>query len=176
MSTTKLEPLATAIAIAPPPFETKKRDSSLDDLNLVFTKEHKHSTSHGQIITYSKTTQEPLDRLRRSLPVQDAPIRSYIYRTLQIDHTNDNDNNNNVTLDSYVQKLRQWHKSLLFVNPMKDDDDDNNNNAASNSSNRLSISIPPGIQNLGATCYLNTQLQCLAQNTISTGREALLSE
>jgi ubiquitin C-terminal hydrolase len=165
MSTTKLEPLATAIAIAPPPFETKKRDSSLDDLNLVFTKEHKHSTSHGQIITYSKTTQEPLDRLRRSLPVQDAPIRSYIYRTLQIDHTNDNDNNNNVTLDSYVQKLRQWHKSLLFVNPMKDDDDDNNNNAASNSSNRLSISIPPGIQNLGATCYLNTQLQCLAQNT-----------
>ena len=159
MSTTKLEPLA----IAPPPFKTKKRDSSLENPSLVFTKEH--STSDDQIITYSKTTQESLDRLRRSLPVQDAPIRSYIYRTLQIDHTN----GNNVTLDSYVQKLRQWHKSLLFVNPMKDDDDDNNNNnnnnAASNSSNRLSISIPPGIQNLGATCYLNTQLQCLAQNT-----------
>jgi ubiquitin C-terminal hydrolase len=154
MSTTKLEPRA----IAPLAFETKKRDSSLENPNLVFTEEH--STSHNQIITYSKTTQESLDRLRRSLPVQDAPIRSYIYRTLQIDHTNDN----NVTLDSYVQKLRQWHKSLLFVNPMKEDDD-NNNNAASNSSNRLSISIPPGIQNLGATCYLNTQLQCLAQNT-----------
>jgi ubiquitin carboxyl-terminal hydrolase 48 len=158
ISTTKVE----LLAIAPPPFQTKKRDSSLENPNLVFTKEHSASLA-GQIITYSKTTQESLDRLRRSLPVQDAPIRSYIYRTLQIDHINDS----NYTLDKYVQKLRQWHKSLLFVNPMKDDDNNNSNsNAASNStSNRLSISIPPGIQNLGATCYLNTQLQCLAQNT-----------
>jgi hypothetical protein len=32
----------------------------------------------------------------------------------------------------------------------------------------LQLSLPPGIENLGATCYLNTQLQCLAQNRVFT--------
>lgn len=31
---------------------------------------------------------------------------------------------------------------------------------------KLQLSVPPGIENLGATCYLNTQLQCLTQNRV----------
>ena len=29
---------------------------------------------------------------------------------------------------------------------------------------KVRLSMPPGLHNLGATCYLNSQLQCLAQN------------
>ena len=29
----------------------------------------------------------------------------------------------------------------------------------------FTLAIPPGMKNLGATCYMNTQLQCLARNT-----------
>lgn len=32
------------------------------------------------------------------------------------------------------------------------------------SDGKTQISMPPGLRNLGATCYLNSQLQCLAQN------------
>ena len=60
-----------------------------------------------------------------------------------------------MTMDEYIQTVIEWHKSLLFVNPTIEERDMSND--------KLTIALPPGIQNLGATCYLNTQLQCLAQ-------------
>ncbi|KAL7551081.1 hypothetical protein ACHAWF_014279, partial [Thalassiosira exigua] len=39
-----------------------------------------------------------------------------------------------------------------------------NVNKATGPNGRIELSAPPGLRNLGATCYLNSQLQCLAQN------------
>lgn len=38
------------------------------------------------------------------------------------------------------------------------------NDPVSDGDGKTRISMPPGLRNLGATCYLNSQLQCLAQN------------
>jgi len=45
-----------------------------------------------------------------------------------------------------------FHENMLSPRRVRDD--------------RMLVSIPPGIENLGATCYLNTQLQCLVQNVV----------
>jgi ubiquitin carboxyl-terminal hydrolase 48 len=63
-----------------------------------------------------------------------------------------------MTMDEYMQTLVEWHKSLIFMSSMSKEVD--------SSSSTITIALPPGIQNLGATCYLNTQLQCLAQNPV----------
>lgn len=39
-----------------------------------------------------------------------------------------------------------------------------NEDSQTNNDGMTKISVPPGLRNLGATCYLNSQLQCLAQN------------
>ena len=118
------------------------------------------------IPTYSKQTQEELNLVRKTRSVQAAPIRSYIYRTLHVGHLSspNGDNEHNLTLDKYLEKLREWYTSMLFVNPLNSSNRDNASTVGRDGE-RLDIAIPPGIQNLGATCYLNTQLQCLAQNT-----------
>lgn len=63
--------------------------------------------------------------------------------------------------DDHVQQcitaISQWHRSLIFDNP---------NDPLPQSEETVLLSLPPGIENLGATCYLNTQFQCLAQNRV----------
>jgi hypothetical protein len=63
-----------------------------------------------------------------------------------------------VSVNGLLQIFQQWQKNLIYENPiernhLKDDE----------TSSTFHIAAPPGISNLGATCYLNTQLQCLAQ-------------
>lgn len=54
----------------------------------------------------------------------------------------------------------QKHQSLLQLQSNKDDIITNDTTSTS----QLQLSKPPGLRNLGSTCYLNSQLQCLAQN------------
>ena len=101
---------------------------------------------------YSQATREELDGLRKLHEMEHSPIRSYLCDALQ------RSQNSNTTVDDCMSKIIRWHKSLLFVPPSRKD--------RKTAPDRIRIALPPGIQNLGATCYLNTQLQCLAQNPV----------
>jgi ubiquitin C-terminal hydrolase len=175
------------IVVESPPLKKQKPNDSLE-LSLaeivekIFTSsdthpgaKEVHDITNGSIVidtptvsvpTYSKETQEQLNELRKSLSIQVSPVRSYVYRTLGVNHIpSRSDDGPSVTLDEFMTKLRTWHQSILFVNPMEDASRNIASSSSNHDSDRWTIPLPPGIQNLGATCYLNTQLQCLAQNT-----------
>ncbi|KAL7573788.1 hypothetical protein ACA910_007817 [Epithemia clementina (nom. ined.)] len=100
-----------------------------------------------------KTT-EQLKKIRRSTWVDEIRVRQYLKRTLQ-------DLSSGPNLDHFMEIIRKFHEKLIFHNPVDEEE-----NQQAKPENQMELSIPPGIQNLGATCYLNTQLQCLAQNTV----------
>ena len=70
------------------------------------------------------------------------------------------------SIDQCIDMIQETHKGLIYEEMIdaatsaslqdqtKDDD----------SSSCIRLSTPPGLRNLGATCYLNSQFQCLAQN------------
>ena len=95
-------------------------------------------------------TIERLKKIRRSVWVEESRIQSYLRNTLQ-------DLTFARSMGDCIKLIRDAHHRLIFSNPL---------DAEIRPDNQIHLSIPPGIQNLGATCYLNTQLQCLAQNTV----------
>ena len=99
---------------------------------------------------YSPTTKEEVAKLRRSEIVDISKLETFIQNLFELCEAPDE-----MSMEEYVRTTTEWHKSLIFTNPMIEESD--------SSSNEVRIALPPGIQNLGATCYLNTQLQCLAQ-------------
>lgn len=99
---------------------------------------------------YSPATREKLGQVRKSQFVEEAAVRRYLQDILR-------DLTAAMPLDEGIQRLRQMHEKLIFRNPLHERD---------NCEGKLQLSMPPGIENLGATCYLNTQLQCLAQNRV----------
>lgn len=112
---------------------------------------------------YSFQTLEMLRAVRKFKMIDETVVRSYLQTVLQ-----------NLTaamsLDEGVHRVRQLHQSLIFRNPLLDDDDERTReytvSEKGQKGRNLPLSLPPGIENLGATCYLNTQLQCLAQNRV----------
>lgn len=52
-----------------------------------------------------------------------------------------------------VSAIQQWHKELVY-----------DGNAREAREGKLAFCRPVGMRNLGATCYLNSQVQCLAAN------------
>lgn len=68
-------------------------------------------------------------------------------------------------INDYVSRIESYHRSLIFcpsLPMMRDSNEDKNKEGEDEEVLRLSM--PAGLRNLGATCYLNSQLQCLAQN------------
>eukprot|EP00977_Amphora_coffeiformis_P027969 scaffold34674_cov171-Amphora_coffeaeformis.AAC.10 len=96
---------------------------------------------------YNHRTYVKLQSLRSSTLVESKMIRAYLTATLQ-------DLTKVVSIDKCMRRIEDWNKELLFANPLLD---------APIEAGQMRLAFPPGIENLGATCYLNTQLQCLAQ-------------
>jgi len=118
------------------------------------TAEHMELDPEKENTVYSTATADEMKQMRKTCEVDVAPVRSYVEGTI-LSHL---DNGVTLSYENYMKELRKWHDSLSFSNPLL-------TTAPANGSNKLTIAIPPGIKNLGATCYLNTQFQCLARMT-----------
>ena len=103
---------------------------------------------------YSSQTETQLKALRPCILVPAQPIHEYLKGLL---HKAPPDMmvDDMVTAEELLDHYVKWQQSLIFTNPLQKNEMDMRS--------RLPIALPPGIFNLGATCYLNTQLQCLAQ-------------
>ena len=104
-------------------------------------------------IDYAPETAKQLKQIRRCILVKKQPILDHLeyllFRASKKASTK-------MITDDLLQILTRWHSSLIFSNPLQ--------HICKATNTYLPIALPPGISNLGATCYLNTQLQCLAQN------------
>jgi len=115
------------------------------------------SQEHGNSIEFSSHTKEARQRCRASIQVATTFIESYVHQVLKVPLSEgEGYHSNDLTVEKYMDTVNEWHSQLLFVNPVV--------GAESPTGDTVTLSMPPGIRNLGATCYLNTQLQCLAQN------------
>jgi len=107
--------------------------------------------------SYSQTTKNEIKKLRRFEKLDVSKIKKFIENIFK-SYDDSKANKNAMELDDYIQTMIEWHKSLLFMDPIS--------KTRHLSSTLVRIALPPGIENLGATCYLNTQLQCIAQNPV----------
>lgn len=98
----------------------------------------------------SEVTIEQLHAVRREVQIDLHPLRSFV-DNIVLAHPDAN-----CTQAAYIDRIQRFHNSMLFTNPLK------LNRPAVDGAMRFAV--PPGMKNLGATCYLNTQLQCLARN------------
>ena len=58
-------------------------------------------------------------------------------------------------VEKYCAMMNSYQSQLILPTPEA---------STTECGEKMQISVPPGLRNLGATCYLNSQLQCLAQN------------
>jgi ubiquitin C-terminal hydrolase len=103
---------------------------------------------------YSDNVCEQLKSVRQHSLVSKAQVQQYLRQVMQ-------DLLRVMKLPDCIDKIDKMHANLIFRNPLLP--------VAANkdlSDKVMALSTPPGLENLGATCYLNTQLQCLAQNLV----------
>ena len=108
--------------------------------------------------TFKPRTLELLKEVRKSTDVEETSIRFYLSKILP-------GLTEVLTIDEGIAHIRNLQESLAFTNPVPSHEylgKTTNTDVC----DEIRFSMPPGIENLGATCYLNTQLQCLAQNLV----------
>jgi hypothetical protein len=105
-----------------------------------------------------------VNRLRESVLVDRHAIRSHVARFVIRGGFEDNDGG--AAVDDCVRQIQSFHRSLVFCPPIGDDDriSTQSSTVIHDGGEKIRLSTPSGLRNLGATCYLNSQLQCLSQN------------
>ncbi|GKY91746.1 hypothetical protein MPSEU_000146300 [Mayamaea pseudoterrestris] len=103
-------------------------------------------------VTFRSNTQALLDSTRKSVWIDANQVKLYLKPLLD----------GIMPLSDAVEMIRSSQRALVFDNPV------NIPSRVRQRDGSIRFAVPPGISNLGATCYLNTQLQCLAQNLVFT--------
>ena len=140
-----------------------------EDNDVILVEESRPSSiATADQAIYRPETLGKLQRLRKVVQVPVSELSRYLQDTLQ------GLSQSIWPLSQCLDILRYHHQQLHF--PIQDptiqailSGDKNNHNHdhdGDDCQSLLAMAMPPGIQNLGATCYLNTQLQCLAQNPV----------
>ena len=120
---------------------------------------------------FTDGTKEQLGSTRKSEEVKLSAIREYVEAAVLGCHSG-----HGITLDEYINRLVRLHGSMVFQNPLrhsssptfssaKTDSQEHSNDSEATREGTVHLAKPCGIHNLGATCYLNTQLQCLVRNS-----------
>ena len=100
-----------------------------------------------------KTADERSNDIRRSISVESEKIRL---------HASNFVCGNEVEVDGYCEMIGKFQNELILAS--SNHENSATATATSSSDGKMPLSLPPGLYNHGATCYLNSHLQCLAQN------------